>query len=223
MKYLALTAALALAIPLAPPTARAAQAGPDQAGPDQAGADQARGAVLSDQDHTTLRSVEAYLNGLRTLKSRFVQTAPDGATSSGTLWLSRPGQMRFEYAPPSPLLLVAGHGVVTVRDNKADQTSNMKLSQTPLGLLLRDQVTLGGDVTVTAFEHAPAELQITLVKTAAPGDGTLTLHLLPEPLALSGWDVVDGEGRETHIRLSGVVTGGTFAPDLFTYTDPNNP
>ncbi len=205
MKYLALTVALALAT-LAPHAARA---------------DEARAAVLSDQAHATLQSVETYLNSLRTLKAHFLQIAPDGATSAGTLWLSRPGQMRFEYAPPSPLLLVAGHGKVLVRDNKADQTSVMKLSQTPLGLLLRDQVTLTGDVTVTAFQPPP-ELQVTLVKTQAPGDGTLTLHFTPTPLALTGWDVVDGEGRETHVRLSGIETGGTFAPQLFTYADPNN-
>jgi outer membrane lipoprotein-sorting protein len=178
-------------------------------------------AVLSDQDHATLRGVETYLNGLRTLRASFLQTAPDGATSTGTAWLSRPGRMRFEYDPPSPLLLVAGHGTVVFRDNKLDQTTNIPMNDTPLGLLLRDQVTLTGDVTLTDYVHPPGQLQLTLVKTAAPGDGTLTLVLNEQPLGLAGWTVVDNQGRETRVRLSHVQLGGTFDASLFTYTDPH--
>jgi len=55
--------------------------------------------------------VEAYMNGLHTLKSRFLQVAPDGSTAGGVAWVDRPGRMRFQYDPPSPLLLVAGHGL----------------------------------------------------------------------------------------------------------------
>jgi outer membrane lipoprotein-sorting protein len=177
-------------------------------------------AVLSDTDRATLHQVENYLNGLRTLKAKFLQIAPDGSTATGTAWLSRPGRMRFEYDPPSPLLLVAGHGQVVFRDNKLEQTTNIPMDQTPLGLLLRDQVTLTGDVTVTDFRHPPGQLQITAVKTASPGDGTLTLVLNDNPLALAGWSVVDAQGQETRIRLSQVTLGGEFAAKLFTYVDP---
>ena len=188
--------------------------------PAAAGAEQARAAVLSDQDHATLRAVETYLNALRTLKARFTQVAADGATSSGTVFLSRPGRMRIEYDPPSPLLLVAGGGQVVFRDNKLDQTTSTPLTQTPLGLLLRDQVTLSGDVTVTDLRTLPGQLQVTASKTAAPGDGTLTLLLSTQPLALVGWSVVDAQGNETRIRLSDVVLGGSFDAKLFTYADP---
>jgi outer membrane lipoprotein-sorting protein len=179
-------------------------------------------AALTDADSATLRQVEQYLNGLRTLKARFGQVAADGKTEAGTAWLSRPGRMRFEYEKPSPLLLVAGHGTVVFRDNNLDQTTNIPMDQTPLGLLLRDNVTLGGDVTVTSFERPPGQLQITLVKTASPGDGSLTLLLNAQPLALAGWSVVDAEGRQTTIRLSEVTLGGDFDAALFTYVDPHS-
>jgi outer membrane lipoprotein-sorting protein len=154
-------------------------------------------------------------------KARFLQIAPDGRTSAGTAWLERPGRMRFEYDKPSPLLLVAGHGTVVFRDNKLDQTTNIPIGQTPLGLLLRDPFTLSSDVTVTDFEHPPGQYLITAVKTAAPGDGSLTLVLNSQPLALVGWSVVDAQGRETQIRLGDVHLGGDFDASLFTYADPN--
>jgi len=203
MKILALLAALALAtLP-----------GPVLADP--------RAVVLSDADQATLHSVESYLNGLHTLKAKFLQIGPDGATTTGTAWLDRPGRMRFEYDPPSPLLLVAGHGTVVFRDNKVDQTSNIPMDQTPLGLLLRDHIALSGDVTVTGFQHPPGQLQITAVKTASPDDGSLTLDLNANPLALQGWSVVDAQGRETRVRLSQATLGGDFDPSLFVFVDPH--
>jgi outer membrane lipoprotein-sorting protein len=177
--------------------------------------------VLSDADQATLRAAETYLNGLHTLKAKFLQIGPDGATTTGTAWLDRPGRMRFEYDPPSPLLLVAGHGTVVFRDNKVDQTSNIPMEQTPLGLLLRDRITLSGDVTVTDFQRPPGQLQITVVKTASPDDGSLTLLLNADPLALEGWTVVDAQGRETRVRLSQATLGGDFDPSLFVFVDPH--
>jgi outer membrane lipoprotein-sorting protein len=182
---------------------------------------QPHAAVLSDADSAALRQVEAYLNSIHSLKARFLQIAPDGRTSTGTAWLERPGRMRFEYDKPSPLLLVAGHGTVVFRDNKLDQTNNIPVGQTPLGLLLRDTIMLSGESTVTDFQRPPGQLQVTVIKTASPGDGSLTLSLNAKPLALEGWSVVDAQGRETQIRLADVQMGGDFDPKLFTYVDPH--
>jgi outer membrane lipoprotein-sorting protein len=161
------------------------------------------------------------MNGLTSLKAQFLQIGPDGGTSTGTMWLVRPGRLRFQYNPPSPLLLVASHGLVVFRDNKLDQTSNIPEGQTPLGLLLRDKISLTGDVTVTDFQRPPGLIDITLVKTAAPGDGSLTLVFDANPLALTGWSVVDAQGRETRIRLTDITFGGSYDNSMFTYVDLN--
>jgi outer membrane lipoprotein-sorting protein len=182
---------------------------------------QPHAAVLSDADAALVRQVQTYLNGLTSLKGRFLQIGPDGATSTGTMWLVRPGRLRFQYDPPSPLLLVASHGTVVFHDSKLDQTSNIPEGQTPLGLLLRGTISLGGDVTVTDFQHPPGLVELTLVKTASPGDGSLTLVLNAAPMALTGWSVVDAQGRQTRIQISGTVLGGAYDPSLFTYADPN--
>jgi outer membrane lipoprotein-sorting protein len=182
---------------------------------------QVHAAVLSDADQALLGRVGQYLNALRTLKGRFLQVAPDGATSQGTVWLARPGRMRFQYDPPSPLLLVAGHGQVLVHDSKLDSDNTLPLSQTPLGLLLGDTISLSGDVSVTALERQPGQVLVTLVRTKAPGEGSLTLMMNSDPLALVGWSVVDGEGRETRLRISDIKVGGSFDNALFTYTSPD--
>ncbi len=183
---------------------------------------QAHAAVLSDEDQATLVAVARYLNSIKSLKGRFLQIGPDGASTAGTVWLDRPGRMRFQYDKPSPLLLVAGHGQVIFNDSQLGQTTNIPIDQTPLGLLLADTINLTGDVTTTDFERPPGQLQITLVRTKTPGDGSLTLNLEAPKLALTGWSVVDAQGRETKLRLTNVERGGSFDQSLFTFTDPDS-
>ena len=154
----------------------------------------AQTAGLSAQDRADIARVETYLNSIRTLHSRFLQVAPSGATSEGQAWLERPGRMRFQYDPPSPFLLVGGHGLLVFNDSQLKQTSNIPLGQTPLGILLQDNLRLSGAVTVSRVVRLPGQLQVTLYRTASPQDGSLTLIFADNPLALRSWSVIDAQG-----------------------------
>jgi outer membrane lipoprotein-sorting protein len=172
------------------------------------------------QDRADLTRVETYLDQLRTLKAHFLQVAPDGALSEGTAWLDRPGRMRFQYDPPAPFVLVANHGLLLFRDSKLQQTSTVPLSQTPLGILLADQVHLSGDVTVTGLVRQPGQLQVSLVRTASPADGTLTLVFADPPLTLRQWTVLDAQRKETRVTLYNTQLGGSFDQALFDVATP---
>ncbi len=174
-------------------------------------------AALTPRDRADLARIETYMNGVHTLKARFLQVAPSGATAEGVAWMERPGRMRFEYDKPSPLLLVAGYGLFIFHDSQLNQTTNLPLSATPLGLLLRDNLRLSGDVTVTGIERLPGQIQVSMVRTATPDEGSLTLVFTEEPLALRQWSVVDAQRQETRVTLYNVELGGTFDQKLFAY------
>ncbi len=180
----------------------------------------AQAAVLTAQDRADLARIEAYMDTLRSLKARFLQVAPNGDTAGGTAWLERPGRMRFQYDPPSPLLLVAGAGLVVFHDAELEQTSNFPLGATPLGILLADHVKFGGAVTVQAIQRQPGQIQVTTYRTASPGDGTLTLVFADNPLSLRQWVVVDAQRKETRVSLFNLELGGHFDPNLFYFVDP---
>ena len=172
-------------------------------------------AVLTPADRGWIARIQDTLNAITTLKGRFQQIAPDGRRSTGVVWLDRPGRMRFEYDKPSPLLLVAGAGRLVFTDSALQQTTEIPLDKTPLGLLLRPRLSLSGDVTVTGFSHGNGMLQVTLVRTASPSDGSLTVFLTDAPLALRGWRVVDAQGRETRIDLFDLAAGVAMPDGLF--------
>ena len=179
-------------------------------------------AQSSAQDQADLGRVEAYLNGIRGLKARFVQTAPDGGITQGDAMMLRPGRMRFQYDAPSPFLLVANYGTLYFHDSQLRQTSNIPLSRTPLGMLLADRVVLSGEVTVTRLVRLPGQLQVSLVRTASPGEGTLTLYFADAPLALRQWVVVDQQGKLTRVSLTNLDTSAHVDPKLFEYHDDSN-
>lgn len=206
LRSLPLCLALALPLGLAPQVARAATPEPAAAEPQAAQA---------------IEQVQQYLNSLRSLKAHFLQVAPNGAITQGTAWLERPGRMRFQYDPPTPLLLVAGHGFVLFSDSKLGQTSTIPVGQTPLGILLADHIALTGDgLTVTAVRQLPGQVQITVVRNAAPNEGSLTLIFATDPWTLRQWNVVDAQGQRTTVTLTDIQIGGRFDPSLFEPVAP---
>jgi outer membrane lipoprotein-sorting protein len=167
-----------------------------------------------------LARVEAYLNGLRTLRSGFVQINPDGATVTGDLYYERPDKMRLEYDPPSRILIVANQWQVIYHDRRLKQVSHLLTGSTPLGFLLAENIELDGDVTVTALEEEGGELRVTLVQTEEPNQGSITLVFADQPLELRSWTVVDAQGLPTYVVLENVETDVALDEELFIFRNP---
>jgi len=174
-------------------------------------------AQLTPQDTLQLQRVAAYLNGIRTMTAHFQQIANNGGRSSGELWIARPGRMRFEYQPPSPIVLLADSASVYYWDKQLNQISKYELRSTPAWFFLRDPINFGADVVVTRFERSGTTLRVTVVESAQPDAGSLTLVLTENPLALWQWIVVDGQGKTTTVTLSDLQFGVALDPRLFQY------
>lgn len=193
--------------------------------PAGAGAQSPRGATASGlvpprEQGPLLARAEAYLNGITTLKARFLQLAQNGGSAEGTAFIARPGRMRFEYDPPEPLLLVASDNQFLYYDRELKQPSVVPVGSTPLGLLLRREIRFGGDVEVMEVTRNGGFLGITLRRRDNPAEGQLTLVFSEQPMELRQWLVVDGQGRQTRVTLSTIETGMPLERRLFTFNDP---
>jgi outer membrane lipoprotein-sorting protein len=177
-------------------------------------------AQLTEQDRTDLQRIERYLNEIRTLTSPFLQVGPDGGQSRGTLALSRPGRIRIEYEPPNSLLVVSAGGAIAVYDRDLKQVNYVTMDQTPLGVLVREQIRLSGDVTVTRFERGSNVLRITLAKSNDAQAGRVTLTFDDRPLQLRQWVITDPQGTDTRVSLLDPKLGVTLDAKLFTFIPP---
>jgi outer membrane lipoprotein-sorting protein len=185
--------------------------------PAVAGAAAVAPAALTPQDQAQLQRVAGYLNGIRTMTAHFQQQANNGGVSSGRLWVSRPGRMRFEYEHPATMALLADAGFVYQWDKELKQTAKVELRSTPAWFILRDPVSFGPDVVVTGFQQGQGTIRVTVVEAARPDLGSLTMVFTENPLSLRQWTVVDQQGRRTTVTLSDVQTGVALDPRLFQY------
>ncbi len=175
------------------------------------------------EDQAELAHISAYLDGLQRFTADFTQIGSQGA-AKGSVWLDRPGRLRVEYYRPGPQTILAKRGRLLFVDHLTHATRELPISQTPLDILLSASIPLSGPVTVMALQHQTSEVLVTLSKTNAPAQGTLTLRFTEGPLTLSGVVIKDSTGAITALDLSNLVRDTSFGPDRFNYhPDPLPP
>jgi outer membrane lipoprotein-sorting protein len=180
--------------------------------------------VMTPADQSLVSQVETYLNRQTGLTANFLQVAADGSTRTGKAWLQRPGKMRFEYDPPDKQLLVAGFGLLVYYDPALNQTTDIPLGSTPLGILLAKHVNLNSaGVVVTNIQMQPGEDDITLIRKGKAAEGSLTLVFATDPLELRQWVVMDAQGRQTRVSLYDIVPGGPYPDSLFRFNPTTAP
>ena len=133
--------------------------------------------------------------------------------------MARPGRMRFEYDPPSSILLLADRFYVYFVDKQLAQMSKVGLKSTPAWFLLRDPITFD-DLVITRFERGANTLMVTVVEPAEPDNGSLTIVFSNQPLARRQWTIVDPQRKTTTVSISSAQFGVVLDPELFVYQDP---
>jgi outer membrane lipoprotein-sorting protein len=176
-------------------------------------------AVLNAQDQADLQRIAAYLNGIGTMTARFQQYSANGGAAEGWVWMERPGRMRFQYDPPTPVLLIADRFYVYYVDTQLAEMSKVGLKFTPAWFLLRVPISFD-DLVVTRFERGANSLRISVVDPKAPDNGNLTMEFADHPLSLRQWTIVDQQHHTTTVSLSEEQFGMALDPKLFVYQDP---
>jgi outer membrane lipoprotein-sorting protein len=188
--------------------------------PARAAAPQA--ARLSPEEQSELQRIQEYLDGIKTVQSAFQQFSGEGSVATGTIYLERPGRMRIVYDDPVPILIVADGRTVYYWDKKLQELSQIRVEDTPAWFLLRPQIRLTGDVTITRFEHGQNSLRLAMTETKQADLGSLTLVLSDHPLELRQWTVVDAQQKPITVALEDPHYGVALSPSLFLWTDQRN-
>jgi outer membrane lipoprotein-sorting protein len=162
-----------------------------------------------------LDRISAWLNGLTTLTAAFVQTSPEGKTAQGTFYLARPGRLRFEYRPPSPLLIVATGGNIYVRNSRLNTVDRTSISDTPLRLLLADAIDLKNNPAVLAINRMPGALVLHARSSTNRMSENMVITFSAPDIQIREWVVEDLQGEPTSVVLSQVQTGMPLPDTLF--------
>lgn len=179
----------------------------------------------ADEGGISLQAIERYLNTIRTLKADFVQVGDNGQVARGQVFLERPGKVRFEYEGEVPILIVSDGTILNFIDYEVNQVTRWPVKDTPLSLLLEDEITFGEDVEITGTGPGPLAnmTAVTAHDPEKPEQGMLTLLFSKtgnDGLRLDAWKVVDAQGAETTISLSGYQVNMALKDGLWEFDDP---
>jgi outer membrane lipoprotein-sorting protein len=160
--------------------------------------------------------VSNYLSNITILTGKFVQIGPDGRRTTGALFIQKPGKVRFDYDPPSPIDIIADGQSVAVHDRKLGTNDVYQLSQTPLRYLLADRIDLLRDTNVVAVSADETFVTITIEeKQALVGTSRLMVMFDAKDFRLKQWTITDPQGLDTTVALSNLDTSKRPDPSLF--------
>ena len=172
--------------------------------------------LFDDKQRALATRVSAYLSGVQTLTGKFVQIGPDGGRATGHLFLQKPGRVRFEYDPPTPIDIIADGTQVAVHDSRLNHTDTYPLSQTPLRFLLADRIDLLQDTNVVSVTADNGFVTV-VIEEKQPFVGTNRLSMMfdPKDFKLRQWTITDVQGLDTTVAVSNLDTSKRPDPNLF--------
>ena len=164
----------------------------------------------------SLGELSAYLNGLKSVRGAFTQVNGDGTTSSGQVFLKRPGRMRFEYAAPDNTLVMAGGGKVAIFDGKSNTgPEQYPLRRTPLSIILARNVNLARADMVVGHREDGDTTVVTAQNPEHPEYGNIQLVFTADPVELRQWIITDGGGGQATVILGDLERDVRLSDRLF--------
>lgn len=174
------------------------------------------GAGSAAAEKLSLGEISAYLNSFTTARGAFTQINDDSTISTGTIYIRRPGRVRFEYDPPDDVLVIADGTRVGIIDGKSNtRPEAYPLHRTPLKIILARRVDLTRERMVTGHSSDGTTTTVRAQDPENPDYGSIELVFTADPVELRQWVITDQTGARTTVVLGDLQTGVRVDKDLF--------
>ena len=160
----------------------------------------------------TLKLINDYLGDIRTLQANFSQTNNMEDIMTGSLFLKKPGKIRFSYDPPNNLQIVTKQQAVLIFDPKNSGSGPLTypMSSTPLGFLIKN------DLSSLIGENGEVfELDDFIFLKVHNSQSTLRIEFSKNPLSLSGWEFKNQVGETIKVTLNNIKKNNYISNEIF--------
>lgn len=180
--------------------------------------------LIGAEQEAAVNRINAYFNGITNLQGSFEQIDPNNKRTTGRFYVQRPGKIRFDYAPPSALRIVADGHSLAIEDSDLKTVEKYPIKSTPFRLLLADTVDLGRDARIIGVERQDGSLAISLEDRGGDAAGRIKLSFdAGSDLALREWMITDAQGLTTRVTVNNMVSGRKVAIDFFKSKESFSP
>ena len=185
---------------------------------------QAATPLIGSEQTKAVERINAYFNSITNLQGGFEQIDATNKRSTGRFYVQRPGKIRFDYAPPSGLRIVADGSSLAIEDAELKTVEKYPIQSTPFRLLLSEAVDLDRDARIVGVESQEGTLAISLEDKSGDAAGSIRLLFDSGPeLQLKQWMITDAQGLTTQVTVTDVVSGRKVAADFFTAKESFQP
>jgi outer membrane lipoprotein-sorting protein len=172
--------------------------------------------TFSRADMADLARISDALNAMHTIEADFSQIGPDGHIDEGKVYIKKPGDMRFEYAPPTPTLVVCDGLDIAVFNTQLHTVDRYPLASTPLNILLSDHVDLARNNAVVGIEHQAGQIVVDARSNDRRVTGNITIVFSDPGLELRQWTITDAQGLVTTVALRNTRLGVDLPDAIFS-------
>ena len=162
---------------------------------------------------------EAWFDDISTMKADFIQVASDGTTATGELHLRRPHRMKIIYDLDEPLVLLTTPVWLHVDRPREKTVTSYPINETPLSLILREDVELRSSDFTTRHLVRDGITRITLTRETGRAAGELILEFTDKPFELRRWTVRDAADVTTTVTLQNMRFGHLYENKFFSKSD----
>ena len=162
---------------------------------------------------------EAWFDDISTMKADFIQVASDGTTATGELHLRRPHRMKIIYDLDEPLILLTTPVWLHVDRPREKTVTSYPINETPLSLILREDVELRSSDFTTRHLVRDGITRITLTRETGRAAGELILEFTNKPFELRRWTVRDAADVTTTVTLQNMRFGHRYENSFFAKSD----
>jgi outer membrane lipoprotein-sorting protein len=192
----------------------------------EAAVEEAQGStpLIGEAQTKAVERINAYFNSITNLQGSFEQVDATNKLTTGRFYVQRPGKIRFDYAPPSGLRIIADGSSLAIEDSDLRTVEKYPIQSTPFRMLLSDTVDLARDSRIVGVESQEGSLSISLEDKSGDAAGSIRLVFDSGPeLQLKQWLITDAQGLTTRVTVTDVVSGRKVAADFFTSKESFQP
>lgn len=176
------------------------------------------------QKATDVLQIENYLNNLKTLSASFVQTASNGNTAEGKLYIEKPNKIRMEYAAPVNVDIIGDGHFVVYNDKELDQVTHIDYEDIPATLILANDLKIDGkNIKITDFYKDSGTTEAVMEYKIKDESHPITLVFNNNPFELKQWRLTDPQGIDITVSLYNLETDQALEESLFKFKEKKTP
>lgn len=170
---------------------------------------------------STQQELLNYMNSIKTMTANFIQIAPDGTSSEGKFFLSRPGKLRWQYEPPVPILIIINAKNLLYYDYELDEVTYTDVDQIMGAFLTEEKIDFSKkEMNIENIQkYGLIKLKITNDKKLKEKQNLkemiITFNI--QPKEIKKIEFIDNDNKKTTVSFQDVHLNVPLGKELFNF------